>query len=104
VDTTFCADFNYETSERRPVFELPIELVDKHSGRQISPVRIEGLQVSFPSADSPVDRMEIAVIGPRLLIRLSATHRLAIGDTPGKTAYERAAQIADAFTEEVKPK
>jgi len=47
--------------------------------------------------------MEISVVGSRLFIRLSTAQSLAIGDTAGRMAYERAAKLADAFTEEVKP-
>jgi len=103
VRASLCADFRYDTSERRPVFELPIELVDKKSDKPISRARIEGLQVGFGPADSPAGHMEISVVGSRLFIRLSTAQSLAIGDTAGRMAYERAAKLADAFTEEVKP-
>jgi hypothetical protein len=101
---TFCARFRYSTKRRKPVFELPFDLVTAKDGpRWAEGARVEGLRLSFEGPQTPLDRIDLTVTGvpPRYLwITLRASEKFALGESPIEAVYKRAARLADLFAQE----
>ncbi len=100
-----CAELRYDLAQKRPVFNLPVQLVsERDKDKKLSGARLSGIELSFHGEDSPFDHFRIAVTEApdRVWLWFGARERVSLGDDPVGVAYARAREIAALFLEEVK--
>jgi len=100
----FCAEFAFDLAKRRPVFELPVEVVSPDDKQhKLRGARLEGLEFSFLGSGVPVEGLRIRVDASeqRVHVRIEGRGMLTLGHDPMRVVHDRAERLALSFTEEV---